>query len=86
MTPEEIRCFCQEKGATVWVESPGGTITYSSKGIQIGPAIFAWQGEPPPPNTFLQGVLEKVDKFIIQPKFRDKKEFSRGGFERLLKA
>ena len=85
MTLEEIRCFCQEKGATVRVESPAGTITYSSKDIQIGTAIFAWQGDPPPPSTFLQGVLEKADKFIIQPKFGDNKELSRERFEQLLR-
>jgi len=29
MTLEEIKCFCEEKGAAVRVESPLGTITYS---------------------------------------------------------
>ena len=83
MTPEEIKCFCEARGATVRIESPVGTITYSSKGIQIGPTVFSWQGDPPPALAFQ--VLEKADKFIIQPKFGAEKELSRERFEQLLK-
>ena len=86
MTPEEIRCFCEEKGATVRVESPVGTITYSPQGIQIGPTIFAWQGEPLPPVPSQQEVLEKAAKFVIQPKFGAALEVSRAGFEQLLQS
>ena len=85
MTPEEIKCFCEEKGATVRVESPLGAITYSPKGIQIGPAFFEWQGEPPAPLTFQQEVLRRADKFIIQPKFGAEQELSREKFKQLLK-
>ena len=85
MTPEEIRCFCEAKGATVHVESPVGTIMYSSKGIQIGPTVSAWQGDPLPAVPSQQEVLEKADKFIIQPKFGVALEVSREKFEKLLK-
>lgn len=85
MTPEEISCFCETKGATVRVESPVGTITYSPKGIQTGPTVFGWQGDPLPPFPSQQEVLDKAEKFIIQPKFGDKKELSREKFEQLLK-
>lgn len=85
MAPEEISCFCETKGATVHVESPVGTITYSPKDIQTGPTVFGWQGDPLPPFPSQQGVLDKAEKFIIQPKFGDKKELSREKFEQLLK-
>ena len=78
MTPEEIRCFCEAKGATVHVQSPVGTIMYSSKGIQIGPTVFAWQGDPlPPPVPSQQELLAKAERFVIQPKFGLALEVSR---------
>ena len=86
MTPEEIRCFCESKGATVQAESPVGTITYSAKGIQIGPTVFAWQGDALPPVPSQEEVLEKADKFLIQPKFGTSLEVSREKFEQLLRA
>ncbi len=85
MTLEEIKCFCESKRATVQIESPVGTITYSSKGIQIGPTVFAWQGAPLPPVPSQQEVLEKADRFVIQPKFGVALEVSREKFDRLLK-
>ena len=85
MTPEEIRCFCEAKGATVHVETPVGTITYSSKGIQIGPTVFAWQGDPLPPVPSQQELLEKAGRFVIQPKFGVTLEVSREKFEQLLR-
>ena len=85
MTPEEIRCFCEAKGATVQVESPVGTITYSAMGIQIGPTVFAWQGDPFPPVPSQQKVLEKADRILIQPKFGAAREVSREKFEQLLR-
>ncbi len=60
MTPEEISCFCETKVATVRVESPVGTITYSHKGIQTGPTVFGWQGDPLPPFPSQQEVLDKA--------------------------
>ena len=86
MTPEDIRCFCEAKGATVQVESPVGKITYSAKGIQIGAAAFAWQGDPLPPAPSQEEVLEKADRFLIQPKFGAALEASREKFEQLLRA
>ena len=83
MTLEEIKCFCEEKGATVRVGSPVGTITYSPNGVQIGVTVFSWQGEAPP--ALASQVLEKADKFIIQPKFGEALEVSREKFEQLLK-
>ena len=83
--PEEIRCFCEAKGATVQVDSPVGTITYSAKGIQIGPTVFAWQGDPPPELASHQEVLEKAEKFVIQPKFGKEMELTRERFEQLLR-
>jgi hypothetical protein len=85
MTPEEIRCFCEAKGATVQVDSPIGTIKYSAKGIQIGPTVFSWQGDPPPELASHQEVLEKVEKFVIQPKFGNEMELTREKFEQLLR-
>ena len=79
MTPEGIRCFCEAKGATVRVESLVGTITYSPKGIQIKSTVFSWQGEAPP--VLASQVLEKADKFVIQPKFGAALEGSREKFE-----
>ncbi len=84
MTLEEIKCFCEGKGTTERVESPVGTITCSSKGIQIGATLFAWQSDPPP-LTSQREVLEKADRFFVRPKFGDEKEISRQKFERLLK-
>jgi hypothetical protein len=84
MTLEEIKCFSEGKGATVRIESPVGTITCSSKGIQIGPTLFAWQNDPLPLASQWE-VLEKADRFFIQPKFGDEKEVSRERFEQLLK-
>ena len=83
MTLEEIKCFCEEKGATVRVESPVGTITYSPKGTQFGVTLFSWQGEAPP--VLASQVLEKALKFVIQPKFGEALEVSREDFEQLLK-
>ena len=85
MTPEEIRCFCEAKGATLHVQSSVGTITYSSKGIQIGPTLFTWQGDPLPALPSQQEVLEKADKFIIQPRFGAALEVSHKKFEQLLR-
>ncbi len=84
MTPEEIKCFCEEKGATVRVEGPVGTITYSSRGIQMGATMFPWQGEPQAPVAFQQEVLNRAEKFIIRPKFGEEKEIVRDKFEQLL--
>jgi hypothetical protein len=85
MTPEEIECFCEVKGARVWIESPAGTITYSSKGVQIGSMLFAWSGDPSAPLALQQEVLNKAKKFVIQPKFGAEMELSRETFEHLLK-
>ena len=85
MTLEEIKCFCEEKGATVRVESPLATITYSPEGIEIGTAVFAWHGDPRPPLAPPQEILQNADKFIIQPKFGAEIELSREKFEELLK-
>ena len=85
MTLEEIRCFCEAKGATVRIESPVGTIAFSPKGVQIGPTIFSWEGDPPLPVASEQEVLEKAEKFTIVPKFGDAREVSREKFEQLLK-
>ncbi len=85
MTLEEIKCFCKEKGATLRVESPLETITYSPKGIEIGADLFAWDSDPRPPLAPQQEILEHADKFIIQPKFGAKTELSREKFEQLLK-
>ncbi len=84
MTLEEIKCFCEGKGTTVRIESPVGTITCSSKGIQIGATLFAWQSDPPP-HASQREVLEKADRFFIQPKFGDEKEVNHERFEQLLK-
>jgi len=83
MTLEEIKCFCESKRATVQIESPIGTITFLPTGIQIGPTLFAWQGEAPP--VLASQVLEKADKFVIQPKFGEALELSLEKFEQLLK-
>ncbi len=85
MTLEEIRCFCESKGATVRVESPVATVTYSPKGIQIGSTFFAWEGDQPPPCAPQEEVLEKTTRFVIQPKFGPEIEVSRERFEQLLK-
>lgn len=84
MTSEEIRCFCESKGATVRVESRIGTITYSPKGVEIGPTLFSWRGEPPAPSAFQQEVLNRAEKFIVRPKFGEEKEIVRDQFEQLL--
>ena len=34
VTIEELKCFCESKGATVHVESPVGTITFLPTGIR----------------------------------------------------
>ena len=85
MTLEEIKCFCEEKGATVRIESPAGTITYSSKGVQIGSMLFAWPGDPSAPLALQQEGLDKAKKFVIRPKFGAEMELSREMFEQLLK-
>ena len=85
MTLEGIKCFCEEKGATVRVESPLGTITYSPEGIEIGTAVFGWHGDPRPPLAPQQEILQNADKFIIQPKFGAEIELSRAKFGELLK-
>ena len=85
MTPEQIRCFCEAKGATVQIESPLGTITYSPKGIEIGTTAFAWHGDLRPPLAPQQEILENADKFMIQPKFGGELQLSREKFEQLLR-
>ena len=85
MTLEEIKCFCEVKGATVRIESPAGTITYSSKGVQIGSMPFAWPGDPSAPLALQQEALNKAKKFVIQPKFGAEMELSRKTFEQLLR-
>ncbi len=85
MTLEEIRCFCEVKGAIVRVESPAGTITYSSSGIQIGDTLFSWQDVPQVALASQQEALAKADKFVIRPKFGDEKEVSGAALEQLLK-
>ena len=85
MTPEEIRCFCESKGATVHVESPVGTITFLPTGMRIGPTVFSWQGDPSPPLAAVQEVLDEANDFVIQPKFGGQRELSREKFEQLLK-
>ncbi len=84
MTLEEIRCFCESKGASVRVESPVVTVTYSPKGIQIGSTFFAWEGDRPP-HAPQEEILEKTTRFIIQPKFGPEIKVSRARFEQLLK-
>ncbi len=85
MTLEEIKCFCESKGATVHVESPAGTITFLPTGIQIGPTVFSWQGGLPPELASHQEVLEKAEKFVIHPKFGNEIELTREKFEQLLR-
>ncbi len=85
MTLEEIRCFCEAKGAAVRVESPAGTITYSSSGIQIGATLFGWQDVPQVALASQQQALAKADKFVIRPKYGDEKEVSRATLEQLLR-
>jgi len=85
MTLEEIKCFCVRKRATVQIESQIGTITFLPAGIQIGPTVFSWQGDPPPELASHHEVLEKVDKFVIQPKFGNVIELTRKRFEHFLK-
>lgn len=85
MTLEEIKCFCEEKGATVQVKSPLGTITCSPEGIEMGTTVFAWHGDPRPPLAPQQEILENAHKFIIQPKFGAEIEVDRPKFEELLK-
>ncbi len=85
MTLEEIRCFCEAKGAAVRIESSAGTVTYSSSGIQIGATFFSWQDVRQVALASQQEALAKADKFVIRPKFGDEKEVSRATFEQLLK-
>lgn len=67
VTLEEIKCFCESKGATVHVESPVGTITFLPTGVRIGPTVVSWQGDPSPELASHQEVLEKAEKFVIHP-------------------
>ncbi len=85
VTLEEIKCFCESKGATVHVESSVGTIAFLPTGIRIGPTVFSWQGDPPPELASHHEVLEKVEKFVIQPKFGNEMELTREKFEQLLR-
>ncbi len=85
MTFEEIRCFCETEGAAVRIESPAGTVTYSSSGIQIGDTLFSWQDVPQVALANQQEVLAKTDKFVIRPKFGQEKQVSRATLEQLLK-
>ena len=85
MTLEEVRCFCEVKGAAVRIECPAGTVTYSSSGMQIGDTLFSWQDVPQVALASQQEALAKADKFVIGPKFGDEKEVNRATFERLLK-
>ena len=85
MTIEELKCFCESKGATVHVESPVGTITFLPSGIRIGPTVFSWQGGPPPELASHHEVLEKAEKFVIHPKFGNEIELTREKFEQLLR-
>ncbi len=85
VTLEEIKCFCESKGATVHFESPVGTITFLPTGIRIGPTVVSWQGDPPPELVSHQEVLEKAEKFVIQPKFGNEMELTREKFEHLLR-
>lgn len=85
MTPEEIRCFCEAKSATVWVESPSERLHSMPTGIRIGPTIFSWQGDPTPELASFAEVLEKAEKFIIRPKFGDELALTRERFEQILR-
>lgn len=85
VTLEEIKCFCESKGATVHVESPVGTIAFLPTGVRIGPTVVSWQGDPPPELASLQEVLEKAEKFVIHPKFGKEMELTRDRFEQLLR-
>jgi len=85
MTLEEIKCFCEAKGAAVRIESAAGMVTYSSSGIQIGEASFSWQDVPQAALASQQDALAKADKFVIRPKFGNEKEVNRTTFEHLLK-
>jgi hypothetical protein len=84
MTPEEVRCFCEAKGATVRVETPAGTFAFSPSGIQIGPTVFSWESGPLPLAS-PQEILGKAETFTIVPKFGDAREVSREKLEQLLK-
>ena len=84
MTPEQIRCFCESKGATVRVESRIGIIAYSGAGVQVGPTLFSWHGEQQAPLAFQQEVLNRAEKLIIRPRFGEEKEITRDKFEQLL--
>lgn len=86
MTLEEIKCFCESKRATVRIESPIGRITFLPAGIQIGPTVFSWVGDPPPELGSYKDILEKGDKFVVQPKFGNEIELTRKRFEQLLRA
>lgn len=85
VTLEEIKCFCESKGATVHFGSPVGTSTFLPTGIRIDPTVVSWQGDPPPELVSHQGVLEKAEKFAIQPKFGNEMELTREKFEQLLR-
>lgn len=86
VTFEEIKCFCESKGATVHVESPVGTITFLPTGVRIGPTAFSWADDPPPELGSYKEILEKGDKFVVQPKFGNEIELKPEKFEQLLKA
>jgi len=77
VTFEEIECFCESKRATVHVESPVGTITFLPTGIRIGPTVVSWQGDPPPELASHMEIVEKADKFVIQPRFGNEIELTR---------
>jgi len=86
MTPEEIKCFCEEKGVVVLVSSPLGIATCSSKGVEIASATFSGEQERPPRLSSPQEILDGAEKFVVHPKFGEPIELSRQNFERLLRS
>lgn len=74
----------ESKGASVRVESPVVTVTYSPIGIQIGSTFFAWEGDQPP-HAPQDEILEKTTRFAIQPRLGPEIEVSRERFGQLLK-
>lgn len=86
MTLEEIKCFCESKRAAVRIESPIGTIMFLPAGIHIGSTVFPWVGDLPPELGSHKEILEKGDKFVVQPKFGNEIELTRERFEQLLRA
>lgn len=85
-TLEVTKYFCQSKGAAVCVESPVGTISFPLTGAGIGPTVFSWVGDPPLELGSYKKILEKGDKFLVQPKFENEIELKPEKCEQLLKA